>query len=625
MSPTNTKNSDSHSAKTVRKPRTPKKVYDERHIFAGIALLAFVQITFVVLLLAGLDSLRLPDISSVAKYKPAEATRIYDRYGRLIDKMFVENRNVVPLSEMASLLPKAFVAAEDGRFYEHPGLDLISVFRAAINNARSGGRGQGGSTITQQVAKSLLLTPEKTYIRKIREAILAWRIDKLLTKDEILYIYLNQIYLGEGAHGVEAASQTYFGKSAKDINLAEISILAGLPQAPSKYSPMRHKKRAEARQKYVLNRMAADEYISSEDAQQAYGYKLKIRNKRNFSQPEYGYYLDVVKSEARAVLGGNLQHAGAKIYTNLDPGLQKKAAKAVLQGAVAIEIKQSARGQRVKHVPQGALVCIENGSGRVRALIGGRDYKESPFNRAVQAKRPVGSTIKPFVYAVALEKGRRPNSLVSDAPFSIKGKDGKLWSPKNYSGRFHGDVTMSTALTHSYNAATLRLLQETGYSRVHSSLKNAGITQSLQKDLSLALGAVDLTLLEMTGAYTNFAEQGVYTKPQFIRAITLANGNSLALAKPAKQRVFSRTVARNMEGMLNQVVKNGSGRKAAHIASIRGGKTGTSNSNRDAWFIGFTDQYTTGVWFGNDMNDPLGKKATGGSVAAPAWAKFMNF
>lgn len=625
MSPTNTKNTGSATVKPIKKPTPRKKVYDERHIFAGIALLAFFQITFVALLLAGLDSLHLPDISNVTKYKPAEATRIFDRHGKLIDKMFVENRNVVPLSEMAQLLPKAFVAAEDGRFFEHPGLDFFSVFRAALNNVKSGGRGQGGSTITQQVAKSLLLSPEKTYIRKIREAILAWRIDKLLTKEEILFIYLNQIYLGEGAYGVEAASQTYFGKSAKDINLAEISILAGLPQAPSKYSPMRHRKRAEARQKYVLNRLAADGYISSEDARGAYEFKLQIRNKRSFSQPEYGYYLDVVKHEARELLGDNLQHAGAKIYTNLDPQLQRKAAKAVVQGAVAIEIKQGARGEKVQHVPQGALVCIENKTGRVRALIGGRSYSESPFNRAVQATRPVGSTIKPFVYAVALEKGRRPESIVSDAAFTIKGKDGKLWSPKNYSGRFHGNVTMANALTHSYNAATLRLLQETGYSRVHNSLRMAGINHPLQKDLSLALGAVDLTLLEMTGAYTNFAEQGIFRKPQFIRAIKTTNGSSISLDQSSPQRVFPKQVATTMERMLHSVVANGSGRRASQVPGIRGGKTGTSNDNRDAWFIGFTDKYTTGVWFGNDMNDPLGKKATGGSVAAPAWAKFMKF
>lgn len=571
----------------------------------------------------GFVSLRIPDISNVANYKPAEASLIYDRHGKLIDRMYVENRTVVSLREMSPYLPDAFVAAEDGRFYDHPGLDLFSVLRALINNVREGKRGQGGSTITQQVAKSLLLTPEKTYIRKLREAILAWRIDKLLTKEEILFIYLNQIYLGEGAHGVEAAAQTYFGKSARDLSLAEVSIIAGLPQAPSKYSPMRHFKRAVARQKYVLNRMAADGYVSHAEAQAAFDEKLVIRGKSSPKQAAYGYYLDAVKNEARELLGVDLQHAGAKIYTNLDPVLQKRAAKTVAEGVGVYTVANQDLIAKEKSKPQGALVCIEHSSGAVRALVGGADYAKSPYNRAVQAKRQVGSTFKPFVYAAALADGKTPESIISDDPFSIRGRNGKMWTPKNYSGRHHGDVTLKKALAKSYNAATLRLMQNIGYKKVHVIAKNAGIDGKLQKDLSLGLGAIDLAPLDITAAYASFAERGLYRTPALIKKIITAD-NKQIIPQRVKRRVYSTKVAAYMEQMLKAVVEDGSGRKAKDVPMIRGGKTGTSNENRDVWFIGFTDKYTTGVWLGNDRNQTLGRKATGGSTAAPTWAKFMG-
>ena len=611
------------AANNKRRSPTRRTIYREKHIIFFLLFVCFLLTTFLGSLLIGLASLRLPDISSVARYQPAQATLIFDRHGRLIDRMYVENRTVVSLKDMNPNLPDAFVAAEDGRFYDHPGLDLFSVFRALINNLKEGGRGQGGSTITQQVAKSLLLTPEKTYIRKIREAILAWRIDKLLTKDEILFIYLNQIYLGEGAYGVEAAANTYFGKSAKNLSLAEVSLLAGLPQAPSKYSPMRHLKRAVARQKYVLNRMAADGYISAEEAQAAFEEKLSIRKKSSPKKTAYGYYLDAVKNEARELLGTDLQHAGAKIYTNLDPILQQKAARVINEGVGAYEAANQELIKKEKSNPQGALVCIENGSRKVRALVGGKDYAQSQFNRAVQAKRQVGSTFKPFVYAAAIRSGLKPESIISDDPFSIKGKNGKIWTPKNYSGRYHGDVTLKTALSHSYNAATLRLMQQVGYKEVHSIARNAGIQADLQKDLSLGLGAIDLAPFTITSAYTAFANRGVYKTPMLIDYIVTRSGKRITPER-FEQRVYTTKVAAYMEQMLRAVVEEGSGRKAKNVPMIRGGKTGTSNENRDVWFVGFTDKYTTGVWLGNDRNQTLGRKATGGSIAAPIWAKFMS-
>ncbi|MGL1932910.1 MAG: PBP1A family penicillin-binding protein [Desulfotalea sp.] len=607
-----------------RKPRQVRKVYNEVHIWVGIILIAILQTGFVISVLMTYTSLELPNINNVASYRPAEATVIYDRYGNVIDRMFIENRQVVTLDEMPDLLPKAFIAAEDGRFYEHPGLDLFSVFRAAINNVIAGRKGQGGSTITQQVAKSLLLTPEKTYIRKIREAILSWRIDSVLSKDEIVYIYLNQIYLGEGAFGVEAAAQTYFGKPVHKLSLGEIALLAGLPQAPSKYSPMRHLKRAMARQKYVLNRLAADGYISEKQAMKAYDEKIKIRKNNLPGKASYGYYLDHAKAEAREILGGNLQKAGAKIYTNLDPKLQSKATKIISQGTAGFEARKNVLSGKSKERTQAALVCIENKSGKVLALTGGTNYVKSPFNRATQAKRPVGSTFKPILYATALKENYNPDSIISDAKFSMRGKDGKTWSPKNYSGRYHGDVTLIKALTHSYNAASLRLMQKIGYRSVQNTARLSGIDSPLQNDLSLSLGAVDLSLLEITGAYQPFANQGVYKSPQFISKITLVNGAKISLPRQNVNRVYTKTVTQNMRRMLNSVIINGSGRKASYVTNVIGGKTGTTNDNRDAWFIGFSNKYTTGVWFGNDHNEVLGKKITGGSLAAPVWANFMD-
>ncbi len=610
-------------AQKTRRSPVRRKVYREKHIILFLLFISVLLSFFFGSLMFGLSCLRLPDISTVAKYQPAEASLIFDRYGRLIDRMYIENRTVVSLQEMSPYLPDAFVAAEDGRFYEHPGLDLYSVFRALINNLKEGARGQGGSTITQQVAKSLLLTPEKTYIRKVREAILAWRIDKLLSKDEILFIYLNQIYLGEGAHGVEAAANTYFGKSARDLSLAEVSLLAGLPQAPSKYSPMHHFKRAVARQKYVLNRMAADGYISAEEAKAAFDEQLTIREKSSPRKTAYGYYLDGVKQEARALLGTDLQHAGAKIYTNLDPVLQKRAAKVINEGVGLYEVANQELIRKEKSNPQGALVCIENRSRKVRALVGGKDYLESPFNRAIQSKRQVGSIFKPFVYAAAIRKGLTPGSIISDAPLSIKGKDGKLWTPKNYSGRYHGDVTLKRALARSYNAATLRLMQQVGYKAVHSIAQNAGIDSKMQKDLSLGLGAIDLAPLTITGAYTVFANRGTYKTPLLIDHIVTNDGQRI-VPERLEQRVYTAKVAGYMEQMLRAVIEEGTGNRAGSISRVRGGKTGTSNDNRDVWFIGFNNRYTTGVWLGNDRNQTLGSKATGGSLALPVWVKFMD-
>ena len=608
----------------ARKTRIRRKVYNEKHIFSFFLLICFLQSLFLGGLLYVLVSLHIPDIRNVANYQPSQATVLYDRYGRVVDRMFVENRTVIPLSAMSPHLPKAFVAAEDGRFFEHPGLDVVSVFRAAVNNFRKGGRGQGGSTITQQVAKSLLLSPEKTYVRKFKEAVLAWRIDRLLSKEEILYIYLNQIYLGEGAFGVEAAARTYFDKSASKLTLGECALLAGLPQAPSRYSLFNHLSRAVKRQRYVLNRMAADGYVSAGAAQKAYLAPVHLRKRHHVISSADNYYLQVVKKRARTVLRMPLQQAGAHIYTNLDSRMQVKAVEALRKGVRRSLERQKKSGRRGAILPQGALVAIETASGRVRAVVGGIDFVKSPFDRATQARRPAGSTFKPFVYATALQKGWTPDSVIDDSPVSIRGRNGKLWQPGNYSGKYHGRVTLRTALAYSYNAAAVRLLQKTGVKSVMAFAEKAGITSAMPADLSLALGAGDVSLLEMTGAYRVFAGNGTSSPPVFIDKIVLTDGEVRRFSDGRPRRkIMSRRELDQMQSMLAEVIHRGTGRHVRSVPGVRGGKTGTSNDYRDAWFIGYDGKLTCGVWLGNDHNRSLGRGESGGTAAAPVWRDFM--
>ncbi len=607
-----------------RKPAARRNVYTEKHISIFLIVVCLLQTAFLGSLLFLLISLKIPDIQSVTKYRPAQATIIYDNKGKIVERMFTENRTVMPLEAMSPFVSKAFVAAEDGRFYEHPGLDFISVLRAAMRNFQDGARSQGGSTITQQVAKSLLLTPEKTYIRKFKEAILAWRIDRLLSKDEILYIYLNQIYLGEGAHGIEAAAQIYFAKSAAKLSLGESALLAGLPQAPSRYSLFDHLDRAVERQKYVLNRMAADGFVSPEAAQKAYDERIALNPRLQQATDENGYYLEVVKKQARDILQGPLQTAGARIYTNLDTTIQTQALAAVRRGVRAGLSRQTLAGDTIEAVPQGSLVCIETAGSRVRALVGGTSFTKSPFDRATQAKRPAGSTFKPFVFMAALNQGWSSNSPIDDSPLSIPGKNGQSWSPKNYSGKYHGQTILADALAHSLNAATVRLMQQIGYKEVHKIAGKVGFTCKLPPDLSLALGAADVSLLEMTAAYTPFAGDGSFIEPSFISKIIAADGTVILPEKKRNRQVVAgASVMGQMRTMLHGVVTSGTGRKVTDVPGVRGGKTGTSDNNRDAWFVGYDARYTTGIWVGNDHNQSLGNQESGGSTAAPIWRDFM--
>jgi penicillin-binding protein 1A len=591
---------------------------NEKHVIGFMFGVCVVLTVFLGSLLLALDRLAIPSIRNVSQYHPPQATMIYDRHGAVVDRVFTENRIVIGLDKMPPLLPKAFVAAEDGRFYEHPGLDLFSVTRALINNLRQGGKSQGGSTITQQVAKGLLLSPEKTYLRKFKEAILAWRIDRMLSKDEIIYIYLNHIYLGEGAYGVEAAALTYFNKHASELNIGEIALLAGLPQAPSRYSPVDNWEKAHSRQRYVLNRMAADGYISDSEAQAAYHIVPKL-NRASGAGEANGYYLQAVRKRAEQMIGGPLADAGLRIYTNLDQNQQQAAQHAVNAGIRAV-----AERNRNQEGPEAALVSFDDCSGRIRALVGGSSYSRTPFNRAVQARRPAGSVFKPLIYGVALEKGWRPETIIVDEPISIPGGDGKPWQPRNFTDSYHGPVTMSQALVHSYNIPAVKTMQHTGVKPVHQFARKAGITAELTPDLSLALGAVDVSLLEMSGAYEPFVCSGSYTLPTLIDTISTPGGTVIYRHEKKSTMVMGADNAGRMKAMLMEVIRSGTGARAAGLPGESGGKTGTSDENRDAWFIGFQGKRITGVWVGHDRNQSLGRSENGGRTAAPIWLEFMK-
>ncbi len=599
----------------VKKKRVYKKPLNEKHIIGFFFAIALLLTLFLGGLLLTLSVLKIPDIRTVAEYRPVQASEILDRYGRVITRIYVENRTVVPISQLPDYLPQAFVAAEDSRFYDHPGLDLWSVFRAAINNAQSGRRGQGGSTITQQVAKSLLLTPEKTYVRKFKEAILAWRIDTLLSKSEILHIYLNQIYLGSGAYGVEAASRNYFDKSARNLTVGEAAILAGLPQAPSRYAPDKHMEAARKRQRYVLNRMVADGYLSSAAARRAYEKRVRLTHGKRKRQGQNGYFIQLVRKQAEKILDTSLNRAGVRIYTTLDTELQKKTVSALRRG-----ITGSFHG---KSKVQGAAVVIDAVNGRVRALAGGLDFNISAFDRATQGRRSAGSLFKPILYSAAFENGFTPDSIIMDRPFSSKGKQGRVWTPKNFTGKYYGRTSLRDGLIYSRNIVAIKLLQKVGIKKVQKQAEQFGIRPPITSDLSLALGATGVSLLEISAAYTPFITGGMYSEPILLQKIEGNDGTLIYQGKTVSRQVLSSRVAGTMKSLLMDVVRRGTGKRAAGVPAPAGGKTGTTNENRDAWFVGFSGARIGGVWIGYDNNKSLGTGKGGGVLAAPIWREIM--
>ena len=567
-------------------------------------------------------SLDIPSIGTLKHYRPATTSIIYDAEKQPITHVSRENRTLVPLSAMPEFLPQAFMSAEDSRFYQHSGVDAWSIIRALIHNIRSGERGQGGSTITQQVARALLLTPEKTYTRKIKEAILAYRIDTALSKEEILHIYLNQIYLGSGAYGVEAAAQIYFDKRVQDLNLAEAALLAGLPQAPSRYSPFRNFKLAKNRQLYVLNRMAEEGYITPTAAQKAYE-KTLLWNPAKEGPTENNYFVEYVKAYVESKYGSEaLLTGGLRIYTTLDQNMQQAANMAIKRGTAKWAIRQS---KHADTLPQAALISMEVKTGRVRAMVGGTDFDKSQFNRATQARRQPGSAFKPFIYAAALENGMTPATMIVDEPIHFRGATAmQYWAPKNYDNKFEGPTSFRNALVRSRNVPTIKILQQVGAAKTIDLARRLGITSPLVKDLSLALGTSGVSPLEMIRAYAAFANNGRMPQPLFIEKIVDSSGKVLEEQQPSFSEAIDPRVAYQMTRIMEAVITDGTAKGISSFGAPAAGKTGTTDQNVDAWFVGYTPELTTCVWIGHDQNISLGSAETGGLAAAPIWLDFMN-
>ncbi|MFH1243157.1 MAG: PBP1A family penicillin-binding protein [Pseudomonadota bacterium] len=688
-------------------------------------------------------SSNLPYIGSVREYRPPIITEIYSDDEEVIGRFWEEKRIVVPLEGLPKHLIQAFVAAEDSRFFKHEGLDILGIMRAFFKNLAAGKIEQGGSTITQQVTKSLLLkNTEKTYRRKAREAILSIQLERGFSKEKILFLYLNQMYLGQGSYGVEAAARTYFGKSAKDLDLAQSALLAGLPQAPARYSPVSHFDRAKARQKYVLERMRAEGYISDKQFNEAPEIPLEIKTETENTFAKAPYFTEHVRRYLLKKYGKDLLYRGGlKVYTTVDLDMQVKAREALGKGLAELDKREGYRGplrhlkseevngymsgalQRpdesflqigsvveglvldvddekgeasvwvggtVGRLPlsgmkwarkpnpeipyynarvrrpstvlkredvilvclqeklsapagqtgfswelsleqtpevQGALLCMVPETGEVKAMVGGRDFASSQFNRAIQSKRQPGSAFKPIIYAAALDKGMSPVKIIMDAPIisgTMTSDEDEVWKPKNYKEKFFGPTLFRTGLIESRNVITVKILKDIEVDYTVQYAKKMGVESDLNPDLSLALGSSGVSLLELTRAYAVFANRGVLVKPIFIKRIVDRGGQVIEENQPEVQRVISKETAYVMTDLMKSVIQEGTGWRIKALKRPAAGKTGTTNNLWDAWFMGYTPDLVTGVWVGYDDRKAMGNGETGSRAASPIWLYFMS-
>jgi penicillin-binding protein 1A len=668
---------------------------------AGIGVIAYREITR-----------SLPALDPIVEYQPPVVSQVFADDGTLIAEFFSERRYLVPIERIPRLVREAFIAAEDDGFYRHQGIDVISMLRALFNNVVAGSKVQGASTITQQVVRSLLLTPTKSYERKIKEIILALRLERELSKDHILGLYLNHIYLGSGTYGVGAAAREYFGKSIEELTLAEAALLAGLPQAPSNYSPFQHWPRAKARQRYVLNRMYQASYISRQERDEALRQPLALATRRG-SFRAAAHFVEQVRRDLEERLGYNgLYELGLRIYTTVNLDMQRAAEAALRSGLKELTDRQggyrnsfrdmapeqrdqflrqqklllrgesldpahsfealvtSVRGATARVqvgsftgelVPgpdggalpklqpndlvlvrlfedddtnlkfvldqsppvEGALVAVEPRTGFVKAMIGGYDFDRSSFNRATQARRQPGSAFKPLVYAAALDRNFSMASVVIDEPIYFQ-TAGKTWSPQNFERKYFGPTTLHTALVQSRNVVTVKITHAMGVKYLVNYLTRFGLRGEFAPNLSIALGSAELTPMELAAAYSTFANGGRQLRPIMIREISDHSGRILERNDPVLTEGIPPETAYVITNVLQDAVAHGTGRRASGLGRPTAGKTGTTNDQNDAWFVGYTPQLLAAVWVGFDVKRSLGKRETGGRVAAPIWKSFME-
>jgi penicillin-binding protein 1A len=612
----------------IRRKRSNNKHEGEVQKLSTLLTFFLALIVFVLLVTVGGTityyalTLDLPGIDALKDYRPSIASRVYDEKNELITEFFLEDRKVVRIADVPKIVQYAFVASEDSRFYQHRGLDIQSIFRAISKNVGAGHIVQGASTITQQVAKMMYLSPEKKYIRKIKEAILAYKIDRYLNKDEILNLYLNQIYMGHGTYGIESAALGYFGKSAKYLRLPEAAMLAGLPKAPSNYSPFLHYEKAKQRQIYVLTRMMEDGYISQEEMGKASAAPLRLRSIRPKDKVA-AYFVETVRRYVQEKYGADvLYKEGLSVYTTLNLSAQRYARDAVEKGLAELEDREKYQ----RGLVQGALICMDVKTGAIRAMVGGRDFNRSEFNRATQSRRQPGSAFKPLIYTAAFDKGLTPSTRFVDAPIALPdpSQEDGFWKPKNFDGKFLGPITMRDALVHSRNIVTVKILQQIGVDYAVSYAMNMGITSPLSHNLALALGVSGVTLQELVQAYDVLTNGGKKVTPYFINKIVDRTGNVFEETKVQTEQVIDPRIAFITTYVMQDVVISGTGTRVKSIGRPVAAKTGTTNDIRDAWFIGSTPSLIAGVWVGFDQEASLGNQEVGGRAAAPIWLYFME-
>ncbi|MDZ7759279.1 MAG: PBP1A family penicillin-binding protein [Desulfovermiculus sp.] len=676
----------------------------------------------------------LPRVESISDYNPPLTTTVYTRNDEVLGHLARENRFLRSLEEMADVVPKCFLAAEDHGFYQHEGIDLLGILRAAIKNIQAGSIVQGGSTITQQVIKALLLTPERSYERKLKEAILAYRLEKNLDKDEILTIYLNEIYLGHGAYGVEAASRVYFGKHVDALNLAEASLLAGLPKAPSLYDPYKNIHLAQARQRYVLNRLLDLEWITDEEYRRALEAEIDLKSMSDPSWKVGGYYLEEVRKWLVETFGEERTYTGGlEVKSNVDLAHQKAAETALQEGLIASSKRRGWQGPvsrekngnstaqplgaegstqwtpkdwllvRVHQVQsggaevsfgnqtgwidvssmawcrepnperapedvpaikdarkvlqagdlvwaspaqdadddgdrdqirlhleqlprvQGALFSMDPKTGDIVAMVGGLSIQASQFNRAIQAKRQPGSAFKPIVYSAALDNGFTPAAVLLDAPIVFSDRaTHSTWKPENYEQRIFGPTLLRTALVKSRNLVTIRLARQIGIDTVIKRAKALGLRSEFPRVLSVSLGSAEVTLMDLCQAYSAFARDGSTIKPRLVDRVDGPWGKELFTSEPEEKEGISAQTAYIITSLLQDVVKSGTGWRARALGRPVAGKTGTTDDQKDAWFMGYAPYLLTGVFVGFDQPRPMGKYETGSRAASPIWLQYRQ-
>ncbi|NUQ22003.1 MAG: PBP1A family penicillin-binding protein [Gemmatimonadaceae bacterium] len=614
-----------------RRDRRPARVWlRERWVPLAVLALANVSVFTLDGWLASCGFQGCPSGEEIRAFRPAEGGRILDRGGALIGRLNPVHRVNVDLAEIPTYVRDAFIATEDRRFYQHEGLDWRAVLRAVSRNIGALGVREGFSTITMQVARNGFVANRygrRTYARKLMELRVAKLLETHLTKEQILELYLNVIYLGNGAYGVEAASRDLFGKGVRQLSLPEAAMLAALPKGPSSYTPRRNADRALRRRNLVLALMAQQGYITRDDALRAQHQPMRIAEEGwHPVQPDDSYALDAVRALVDSVVPANLRDADLVVVTTLDARAQRAADASVKRNTAAIGREGVAwYGPRGGDV-QGALVAIDPRTGDVLAMVGGRRYEPGGFNRAILARRQPGSAFKPFVYAAGLAAGFTPASLVDDDPVEIDDGRGHFWTPANYGDQYEGQITLRRALMVSSNAATVRLSRAIGESRVAQRAHDNGITSDLRVVPALALGAAEVTPLELVTAYAPFANGGYRVAPRLVRRIEAADGTLLWSSEPTMSPVMDPRDAYQVTSMLRSVVDHGTGH-AVRDMGVGGpiaGKTGTTNNNADVWFVGYSPTIVAGVWFGYDTPRPLPGGASGGRFAAPAWAQFYE-